>query len=627
VIVFDAAVIGRKPKATRGYARLQTHPAGSSMARLILPGDTMAVERAERRLAAILATDVVGYSRLMGEDETATLAALKSHIQDFIAPAITEHRGRIVKTLGDGLLVEFSSVVDAVACAVAFQQGMSQRNAYIVTERRIVFRIGINLGDIIIDGGDIFGDGVNLAARIEGQAEPGGICISRSAHEQVIGKLDLAFDDMGERQLKNIALPVQLYRVSVPGSAAPSKADTPPLVSDRPSIAILPFSNLSGDKNLELLIDCLAEDVITLLARVPGFFVISRSSSFAYKAGSDARAVGRDLGVRYVVDGSVRAAGESLRVTTQLTEAETGKHIWAGRFDVARAETLEVQDDIARGIMVELEPELTRAELAVIKRQRPESRGAWSSYRQAFGAIAIRGWSEETVAEGIRHLRRAIELDPEFALAHGLLALLTALGVNTGLIDDEDEARMNAKASAERAAQLDGANSEVLGYAGCALSDLGEKARGIELLERAIETDPSNAQARVALGAAQAINRQLDLGIDNMRLGMRLSPRDVRLGFWGAALADFLGRSGRLDEALDAARMACRRDSKLYGARVVAAIILSRLDRGEEAYASLAEAKRIRPRLSLAQIERFHGRRAAVDLKPIWEALEAGGMK
>jgi adenylate cyclase len=505
---------------------------------------------------------------------------------------------------------------------------MESRSAADRPGHRIVFRIGINLGDIIIDGDDVFGDGVNLTTRIEGQAEPGGICISRAAQEQVKGKLDADFEDMGERQLKNIAAPVHLYRVCVSRGATVAKEETPPLVADRPSIAVLPFSNLSGDKSLDMLIDCLAEDVITLLARVPGFFVIARSSSFAYKAGSaDTRAVGRELGVRYVVEGSVRAAGESLRVTTQLTEAETGKHIWAGRFDVARVDTLELQDDIARGVMMELEPELTRAELAVIKRQRPESMGAWGSYRQAFGAIAIRGWSEETVAEGIRHLRRAIELDPEFALAHGLLAMLTAVGVGTGLVDDTEEVRSNAKALAERAADLDGASSEVLGYAGCALADLGEKARGIELLERATESDPSNAQARVALGAAQAFNRQLDIGIENMRLGMRLSPRDVRLGFWGAAYADFLARSGRLDEALEAARTACRRDSKLYGARVAAAVILSRLDRGEEAYAALAEARRLRPRLSLAQIERFHGRQAAAELKPIWEVLEASSVK
>ena len=483
--------------------------------------------------------------------------------------------------------------------------------------------MGINVGDIIIDGDDIFGDGVILAARIEGQAEPGGIWISRAAHEQVEGKLDLAFDDMGERQLKNIALPVLLYRVSAPGSVGPSKADTPALVTDRPSIAVLPFSNLSGDGNLALLIDCLAEDVITLLARIAGFFVIARSSSFAYKAGSaDVRAVGRELGVRYVVDGSVRAAGELLRVTTQLIEAETGKHIWAGRFDVTRGETLELQEDIARGVMVELEPELMRAELAVIKRQRPRSIGAWSSYRQALGAIAIKGWSEETVVECIRHLRRAIELDPEFALAHAMLALQTALGVNTGLIEDEDKTRANAKASVERAAHLDGASSEVLGYAGCALADLGERARGIEMLERAIEIDPSNAQARVALGAAQVFDRQLDLGIENMALGMRLSPRDRRLGFWGVVYAEALARIGRLDEALEAARTACRRDTTLYLARVTAAVVLARLNRREEASASLAEAKRIRPCLSLPQIERVHGRRATENLRPIWESLE-----
>ena len=585
----------------------------------------MVMERAERRLAAILAADVVGYSRLMGEDEAATLAAFKGHVQECIAPAIAAHRGRIVKTLGDGLLVEFASMVDAVACAVVFQQGMAQRTVDIAPARRMVFRIGINLGDIVIEDGDIFGDGVNLAARIEAQAEPGGICISRTAHDQVKGKLDLSFEDMGERQLKNIALPVQLYRVCAPGDAAAPRVEAPPqMVTDRPSIAVLPFLNQSGDKNLDLLVDCLAEDVITLLARVAGFFVIARSSSFRYKAGTaDVRAVGQELGVRYVVDGSVRAAGDALRVTTQLTEAASGKHIWAGRFDVARGDTLELQDDIARGIMVELEPELTRAELVVIKRQRAGNANAWSSYRQAFGAIALKGWSEDTVAEGMQHLRRAIEIDPEFALAHGLFALLAALGTNTGLVANPDEVRKSAKDAAERAVDLDGAASEVLGYAGCALCDLGERARGIELLERAVETDPSNAQARVALGAAQASNRQTDVGLDNMRDGMRLSPRDVRLAFWGAVYADLLARNGRLDEALEAARTACRRDGKLYGARVSAAIILLRLNRGEEALTSLAEARRIRPRLSLAQIEQFHGRRAAAELAALWEALES----
>jgi adenylate cyclase len=584
----------------------------------------MPSEIVQRRLAAIFAADVVGFSRLMGAEEEATLAQLKALRAEVIDPTIAAHQGRIFKTTGDGLLAEFASVVAAVQCAAKIQTEMASRGAAQLPERRVVFRIGVNLGDIIIDGDDVFGDGVNLAARIEGQSDPGGICISRAAHEQVKNKLDLVFEDMGERQLKNIAQPVQLYRVAGLGSPVPAKVEAPPLVTDRPSIAVLPFSNLSGDKNLDLLIDCLAEDVITLLARVAGFFVIARSSSFAYKGGSpDVRAVGRELGVRYVVDGSVRAAGPSLRVTTQLTEAETGKHIWAGRFDVPRAETLELQDDIARGIMVELEPELTRAELAVIQRQRPENMGAWSSYRQAFGAISIKGWSEETVADAIRHLRRAIELDPEFALAHGMLALLTAIAVNTGLIESEDDARANAKLSAERAAQLDNASSEVLGYAGCALSDLGERARGIELLEQAIETDPSNAQARVALGAGQILNGQRELGIENMRQGMRLSPRDVRLGFWGAFLAETLAHSGQLDAALDAARTACRRDNKLYAARVVAAIVLNRLKRSDEAYASLAEAKRIRPRLSLNQIERTHGRRAAAELRPIWEALEA----
>jgi len=588
----------------------------------------MASEITQRRLAAIFAADVVGFSRLMGTEEEATLARLKVLRAEVVDPLITAYQGRIFKTTGDGLLVEFASVVAAVQCAAKIQSEMGLRVEAESLERRMIFRIGINLGDIIIDGDDVFGDGVNLAARIEGQSDPGGICVSRAAYEQVKGKLDLTFEDLGERQLKNIALPIHLYRVSGLGAAAPAKVEAPPLISDRPSIAILPFSNLSGDKDLDMLIACLGEDVITLLARVPGFFVIARSSSFAYKAGTvDVREVGRELGVRYVVDGSVRAAGGSLRVTTQLLEAETGKHIWAGRFDVPRAQTLELQDEIARGIMVELEPELTRAELAVIKRQRPENMGAWSSYRQAFGGISIKGWNEETVADGICHLRRAIDLDPNFALAHGMLALLTAIGVNVGLIENEQDARANAKLSAEQAANLDSDSSEVLGYAGCALSDLGETERGIELLKRAIETDPSNAQAWVALGAAQILNRQLDVGLESLNLGMRLSPRDSRLGFWGTVYAEALARNGRLEEALDAARTACRRDSKWYGARVVSAIVLCRLKRNEEAYAALSEAKRIRQRLSLSQIERIHGRRAAADLRPLWETLTANDVE
>ena len=582
----------------------------------------MAGEQGERRLAAILAADVAGYSRLMGEDEAGTLGALKGHLQQFVTPQITQHRGRVVKLMGDGLLVEFSSVVDAVACAVVLQSGMLSRNEGMPAERRIVFRIGINVGDIIAEGGDIFGNGVNIAARIEGQAEPGGICVSRTAYEQVRGKLDLSFEDLGPRQLKNITEPVHLYRIAAGGPAVQATADNPPLVEDRPSIAVLAFANQSGDASLELLAECLAEDVITLLARVPGFFVIARSSSFAYKRGPvDVRAVGSELGVRYVVEGGVRAAGEMVRVSTQLTEAETGKHLWAGRFEVKRGDALDLQDAIARSVMVELEPELTRAELVLIKRQRTAILGAWSSYRQALGGIALKGLSEETVAQGIDHLRKAVEIDPEFALAHGMLALLIAIGFVTGFIDGHDELRAVALDAAERAIDLDGASSEVLGYAGCAISDLGARARGVELLERAIESDPSNAQARVALGAAQVLNRQIEIGIDNMRDGMRLSPRDMRLGFWGAFYANSLASAGRLDEALEAARTACRRDGKLYSARLSAAIILLRLNRMDEARAALAEAMRLRPQLSLLQIERQYGRRVAAELTPIWEML------
>jgi adenylate cyclase len=578
----------------------------------------MAEARVERRLAAILAADVAGYSRLMGVDEEGTLAALKACRRELIDPKIAEHRGRIVKTTGDGALVEFASAVDAVRCAMEIQRAMADRNADIPESRRVEFRIGINVGDIIIDEGDIYGDGVNIAARLEGIAEPGGIYLSRAAYEQVVGKVAAAFTEVGVRSLKNIDTPVQIFRVSGDGEGR-QEFTLPPLISDRPSIAVLPFNSLSENRGLDLLADGLVEDVIALLARVPGFFVIARSSSFAYRNRTqDVRHVGRELGVRYVVEGSIRASDKRARISVQLIEAESGKQIWTQRFDVELEETFDLQDEIARQIIRELEPELTRAELTLIQRQRPDNLDAWSRYRQALGTIALKGWNEEALAQTITHLRSAIALDPNFALAHGMAALLGAISANMSLVKDRSAARQQALRDAETAVALDPNASEVLGYAGCALSDIGELARGREWLERAIEIDPSNAQAHVALGATQVISHDLDAGIKTMQHGIRLSPRDAKLPFWGMVLAAGLARADRLQEALAETLNSCRRDGRLYGARVIAAFILLRLGREPEARAALAEARRIRPALSTEELQFFFGRYITRDLAAIW---------
>jgi adenylate cyclase len=578
----------------------------------------MTEERLQRRLAAILSADVVGYSHLMGLDEAKTLSRLNALRRKVFDPTVAAHSGRIVKLIGDGALVEFASAVNAVTCAIEIQRLVGEHETDGSQVDPIRFRIGINVGDIIIEGEDIYGDGVNIAARLEGIAEPGGICLSRAVHEQVAGKVGSAFTEVGVRNLKNIDTPVHVFRVG--GRVEGSQEFTlPPLISDRPSIAVLPFISLSENRNLKLLADGLVEDVIALLARVPGFFVIARSSSFAYRSTTqDVRHVGRELGVRYVVEGSIRASDKRARISTQLVEAESGKQIWTQRFDVNLTETFDLQDEIARQIIRELEPELTRAELTLIQRQRPDNLDAWSRYRQALGAIALNGWNEEALAKTTTHLRDAIALDPNFALAQAKLALFGAIRANMSFAEDRFAAQQQALRDAERAVSLDPNASEVLGYAGCALADTGELARGREWLERAIEIDPSNAQAHVALGATQVQLRELEAGIKTMQYGIRLSPRDAALPFWGMVLAAGLARADRLQEALDESLNSCRRDGRLYGARVIAAFVLLRLGREREARAAMTEARRIRPALSIEEIQDFFGRYIARDLVAIW---------
>ena len=385
----------------------------------------MATARVERRLAAIMATDIVGYSSLIEKDEARTLASIKALRAEVINPLLEAHKGRVAKLMGDGAIVEFGSVVDAVACAVALQQAVAAHQAEIPPSSRIVFRIGINLGDVVVEGDDLLGDGVNIAARVEALAEPGGICITDTVMRQLAGKTDFGFEDAGERTLKNISQPVRVYRLrSQLPSAVQGSQSSPaqPALPDRASIAVLPFANMSSDPEQEYFADGIVEDIITALSRFRTFAVVARNSTFAYKGRAvDVRTVARDLGVRYVLEGSVRRSGDKVRVTAQLIEGASGAHLWAEKFEGAVADIFDIQDEITRSVIGLIEPQIRKAEIERARRKPPESIDAWDLYVQALPlvyAANVPGYTDAIVL-----LDRAIALAPDYAPALALASL------------------------------------------------------------------------------------------------------------------------------------------------------------------------------------------------------------
>src|SRR6266851_742554 len=374
--------------------------------------------RVERRLAAILAADVVGYSRLTGLDEEGTHVRLRERLRGLADPKVGEHRGKVVKYTGDGLLAEFASV-DAARCAIEVQRDMAQQNATVPQVRRIEFRIGIHVGDIIVDENDIFGDGVNIAARLEGIADPGGICISDDAHRQIRGKVDIAYEDMGPQALKNIAEPMRAWRFRMDaGSSGTPPKKSPEITQllalpDKPSIAVLPFQNMSVDPEQQFFADGIAEDVITALSRYPSLFVIARNSSFSFKGRAvDVQQVGRELGVRYVLEGSLRKSGNRVRVTAQLVEAETGNHIWAERYDRDLADIFSVQDEITQATTTAIAPAIADAEQQRAMRKPPASLDAWGAYQHGMWHLGKAGTRDDAIAE--QFFQQAIDLDPMF---------------------------------------------------------------------------------------------------------------------------------------------------------------------------------------------------------------------
>jgi adenylate cyclase len=451
----------------------------------------MAEARVERRLAAILAADVAGYSRLMGVDDEGTLATLKAYRRELIDPKIAEDRGRIVKTTGDGVLVEFASAVDAVHCAMEIQRAMVERSAAIPEERRIEFRIGINVGDIIIDEGDIYGDGVNIAARVESLASPGSICISDTCYQQIKGKLALDVSDMGEQQLKNILEPVRLYSIRLNGTSGRPVLALP----NRPSIAVLPFQNMSGDPEQEYFADGMVDDIITGLSRIKWLFVIARNSTFIYKGRAvDVKQVGRELGVRYVLEGSLRRATDRVRISGQLVDAATGAHVWAERYDRKLDDIFALQDEITLSVVGAIEPSLRLAEAERVKRRRPESLDAYGLVLQAQPDVYSRMPKQATKALVL--LERALELDPTYALAHAYAAECHHTLFLRGGLREEDRTASIRHAEAAIANGQDDALA--LTFAGfCIGMDGHDRAAAFAALDAALAVSPSSALAYI----------------------------------------------------------------------------------------------------------------------------------
>jgi TolB-like protein/class 3 adenylate cyclase len=480
----------------------------------------------ERRLAAILAADVAGYSRLMGEDEEGTHERLKAHLRDLVDPKIKEHRGRIVKNTGDGMLAEFPSVVEAVRCAAEVQRGMAERNAETPEDKRISFRVGINLGDVIAEPNDIYGDGVNVAARLEGLAEPGGICVSRVVRDQVRDRLDFAFEDMGEQQVKNIARPVRVYRIPL-AEMARTKAPLP--LPDKPSIAVLPFTNMSGDPEQEYFADGMVEEIITALSRIHWLFVIARNSSFTYKGQSvDVKQVGRELGVRYVLEGSVRKAGGRVRITGQLIDASSDAHLWADHFDGSLEDVFDLQDRVALSVAGVIEPTLQAAEMRRSAARPTTELSAYDLYLRALAALYP--ITRERVSETLGLLEHAIAIDRHYGPALSWAAICHMRLVNDGWADNPETSRLTAADLARQALQVAQNDPSTLANAAQVLAYFGENIDAmIALVDRALALNPSFARGWFRSGVLRVWAGQPDLAIEHIEISLRLSPRE-RMG-------------------------------------------------------------------------------------------------
>ncbi|CCV15042.1 adenylate/guanylate cyclase domain-containing protein [Mesorhizobium sp. STM 4661] len=555
----------------------------------------MPIVRAERRLAAIMAADIVAYSRLIETHEARTLSAIKALRSQVIDPLIADHRGRIVKLMGDGAIVEFGSVVEAVACAVAMQEGTAAHQREVPPESRIAFRIGINVGDVVVEDGDLLGDGVNIAARLEALAEPGSICISDAAQKQLAGKTDLAFEDAGERTLKNIAQPVRVWRWSeAPTNPAASGALLP--MPDRPSIAVLPFDNLSGQPEETYFSDGVTEDIITGLSRFRSLFVVARNSSFAFRGKPTSLAeIGRQLGVAYLLEGSIRRAGERVRVTAQLLEADTGMHIWADRYDRGLEDIFAVQEEVARTIVSTLVGRIQDASLQKSLRRPPASLAAYDCLLR--GLAHFRGFGEDDNRKAYEMFERAVALDPQYALAHA--NLVNASLALHGSAATPPEVLDAAFATASHALELDPQESSCHRV----LALIWLYRRDYDAAEyhyrRALELNPNDADRLMGLGYLLALRGKLEEALGWMQEAMRLNP--FQPIWYGVRLGIALYSLKRYAEAAQALK---RIPTPGYWSRARLAACYGQLGRTAEAEAQKAAILLQKPDFTIAEFFR-----------------------
>lgn len=590
----------------------------------------MAEPRVERRLAAILAADVAGYTRLMGADEEGTLRRLKAHRSELIDPKITEYRGRIVKTTGDGILVEFVSVVDAVRCAVDIQRGMQERNIDVPSEAGIQFRIGINVGDVIIDDADIFGDGVNVAARLEALADPGGIAVSSVVHDQVRDKLSFGFEDLGDQMIKNVARPVRVHRIYISDVEAPVVAKdlvaSDPSSSGRPSIAVLPFANMSGDPEQEYFADGVVEEIITALSRMRWLSVIARNSSFTYKGKNvDVKQIGRELKVRYVLEGSVRKSGGRVRITGQLIDTSTGAHLWADRFDGGLEDIFDLQDQVTAKVVGAIAPKLEQAEIERSRRKPTESLDAYDYFLR--GLASLHQWTRESTDEALQLFYRSIQLDPGFAAAYGMAAWCFVWRKVNGWMGDRAKAVSEAERLARRAVELGPDDAVALSGGGYALVFVVHQLDdGAAFIGRALALNPNLSWALHSSGWTKAFLGDSDAAIKHLMDAIRLSPLDPQTfrAQGGIAFAHFL--AGRYHDAITWAESALReRPNYLAAIRELAAAsaLVGRLPEAQKAMAHLRE---IDPAMRVSNVKDWVPFRRPDDLKRLQEGLRTAGL-
>ena len=576
-----------------------------------------------RRLAAIMVADVVGYSRLMEADEAGTLAALKQRRRDVLEPVIRAQQGRLVKVMGDGVLIEFASAVNAVAAALDLQRRMAEADAGLPEERKVRLRIGINLGDIIGEGSDIYGDGVNIAARLEALAEPGGICISAGVCDEVRGKLPASFDDLGVQRIKNIARAVRAYRVR-PGGAAPSR---PPLtLPDKPSIAVLPFANMSGGAEQEYFADGMVEDIITELARFRWLFVIARNSCFTYKGRAvDVKQVGRELGVRYVLEGSVRKAGGRVRITGQLIEAETGAHLWADRFEGLLEDVFELQDRVTSSVVGRIAPRLEQAEIERARRKPTERLDAYDHYLR--GMEAFRRFSPGTNDEALALFTRACALDPDYAGAYAMAARCYLQRVGFGWAAAGAFEIAEVRRLAHRAAALGRDNAVALSDAGPALIVVaGDLDDGADMIARALALNQNLASTWHFSSMAKAFLGEPELSVEHAERAMRLSPQDPQMfamqtvGAWGHFF------QGRYEEAWRWAEAAMRQQPNFFIGICVAAASAAMSGNLAAAADAMARLRATNPGLTLRTLPGLQPIRRPEDYARWAEGLRRAGL-